>query len=85
MGAHRSTGGTAASWEALDQCRARVIGRRIKAALKGDRKQWVATVGDKIEGFLAAREVKKAWRCLKGWYAAVEDRAPKACHKMLAG
>jgi len=31
----------------LNQCGARVIGRRIKAALKGDRKQRAATVGEK--------------------------------------
>ncbi len=68
----------------LNQCEARVIERRIKAALKGDHKQRAATVGDKIEGLLAAGEVKEAWRCLKGWYTAVEDRAPKACHETLA-
>ncbi len=56
----------------------------IKAALKGNCKQRAAAVGDKIEGLLAAGEVKEAWRCLKGWYTAVEDRAPKACHKTLA-
>ena len=40
--------------------------------------------GDKIEGLLAAKEVKEAWRCLEGWYAMVEDRALKSCCKMLA-
>ncbi len=68
----------------LNQCGARVIGRCIKAALKGGRKQRAATVGDKIEGLLATGEVKEAWRCLKGWYTAVEDHAPKACHETLA-
>ncbi len=76
----------AALWQAgkLNQCRAHVIGRRIKAALKGNLKQKAATVGDKIKGLLAVGEVKEAWRCLKGWYTAVKDRAPKACHKTLA-
>ncbi len=32
---------------------------------------------------MAAGEVKEAWRCLKGWYAMVEDRAPKASHNTL--
>ncbi len=68
----------------LNQCGACVIGRRIKAALKGNRKQRAVTLGENIEGLLAAGEVKEAWRCLKGWYTAVEDRAPKACHKTLA-
>jgi hypothetical protein len=52
--------------------------------LKGDHKQQAATAGDKIEGLLAAGEVKEAWCCLKGWYTAVEDRTPKACHETLA-
>jgi hypothetical protein len=68
----------------LNQCRAHVIGRCIKAALKGDRKQRAATVGDKIKGLLATGEVKEAWCCLKGWCTAVEDRVPKACHETLA-
>jgi hypothetical protein len=63
----------------LNQCRSRVIGRRIKAALASNRKQLAADVGDKIERLMAAGEVKEARRCLKGgWYATVEDRAPKA-------
>ncbi len=48
-----------------------------------NRKQRAADVGDKVETLMAAREVKEAWRCLKGWYATVEDHAPKANHNML--
>ncbi len=32
---------------------------------------------------MAAGEVKDAWHCLKGWYATVEDSAPKASHDTL--
>ncbi len=67
----------------LNQCGSRVIGRQIKAALAKDCKQRAANVGDKIEGLLSAGELKEVWRCLKGWYSTVEDRAPKACHEML--
>jgi hypothetical protein len=67
----------------LNQCGSRVIGRRIKAALASNCKQRAVDVGDKIETLMAAREVKEAWRCLKGWYATVEDRAPKASHDTL--
>jgi hypothetical protein len=67
----------------LNQCGSRVIGRGIKAALVSDRKQHAADVGDKIKMLMAAGEVKEAWHCLKGWYAMVEDHAPKASHDML--
>ncbi len=67
----------------LNQCRSRIIGRQIKAALAKDCKQHVANVGDKIKRLQLAGELKEAWRCLKGWYSTVEDRAPKACHKTL--
>jgi hypothetical protein len=40
-------------------------------------------VGDKIKTQMAAGEVKEAWHCIKGWYATVEDHAPKASHDML--
>jgi hypothetical protein len=67
----------------LNQCGSRVIGRQIKAALASDCKQHAADVRDKIKMLMAAREVKEAWRCLKVWYATVEDRAPKASHDTL--
>jgi hypothetical protein len=67
----------------LNQCGSRVIGRRIKAALVSNCKQRAVDVGDKIKMLMAAGEVKEAWNCLKGWYATVEDHAPKANHDML--
>jgi hypothetical protein len=67
----------------LNQCGSRVIRRQIKAALASDCKQHAADVRDKIKTLMAAREVKEAWNCLKGWYATVEDRAPTANHDML--
>jgi hypothetical protein len=67
----------------LNQRGSHVIGRQIKAALASNCKQRTATIGDKIEGLMAARELKEAWCCLKGWYSTVEDRAPKASHDML--
>jgi hypothetical protein len=67
----------------LNQCRSHVIGRQIKAALASNPKQRAADVGDNIKTLMAAKEVKEARHCLKGWYAMVEDRAPKASHYML--
>ncbi len=66
----------------LNQHGSCVIGRQIKAALASDCKQGMATVGDKIEGLMAAGELKEAWHCLQGWYSMVEDRVPKASHDM---
>jgi hypothetical protein len=48
-----------------------------------DHKEHAANVGDNIKGLMVARELKEAWRCLKGWYNTVEDCAPKASHDML--
>ncbi len=39
---------------------------------------------EKIEGHLATREPKGAWRSLKGWYKAATNRAPKASKMALA-
>ena len=34
-----------------------------------------------MESYLVARDTKEAWiYYLKGWYHAVEDRAPKPCY-----
>jgi hypothetical protein len=67
----------------LNQHRSCVIGRQIKAVLASNCKQCAATVGDKMEGLMAAGDLKEAWCCLKGWYSMVEDRAPKASHDTL--
>jgi hypothetical protein len=67
----------------LEQRRSCVIERQIKATLASNRKQHTATVRDKIEGLMAAGELKETWRCLKGWYSTVEDCAPKASHNTL--
>jgi hypothetical protein len=67
----------------LNQRGSHVIGRQIKAALASNSNQRAATVRDKIEGLMVARELKEAWRCLMGWYSMVEDHAPKASHDTL--
>jgi hypothetical protein len=67
----------------LNQRGSRIVGRQIKAALASNHKQHAVTVGDKIEGLMAAGEFKEAWQCLKGWYSTVEDLAPKASHYTL--
>ncbi len=50
----------------LSKRMSRLLGRRIASGLKGDRRQRAADVAKNIEGLLASRETKEAWRCLKG-------------------
>jgi exonuclease III len=64
----------------LAQQGARKLGREIKASLKSDRRQRAADTASAVERNLEAGDPKEAWRCLKGWYRAVEDRAPKPCY-----
>jgi hypothetical protein len=61
----------------LSQHDSRILGRRIRKALKADRALRAANVADEVEGHLAAGDPKEAWRSIKGWYRSVEDRPPK--------
>ena len=63
---------------------ARLLGRQIALSLKGDRRQRAADVAETIEGHLAGRETKEAWRCLKGWYKTTSESAPAASPMSLA-
>ena len=67
----------------LAQRGARKLGREIKASLKADRAKRAENVATAVEGHLQTGDLKEAWRCLKGWYRAVEDRAPKPCYQSL--
>jgi hypothetical protein len=60
------------------------IGREIKSSLAADRKQRPANAASTIESHPSNGAVKKAWRALKGWYRAAEDRPPPACPEMMA-
>ena len=62
----------------------RRIGREIKSSLAADRKQRAANTASTVESHLGNRAVKEAWRALKGWYRAVEDRPPPACPETMA-
>jgi hypothetical protein len=64
----------------LTQRQARCLGRRIKAALDGNRRQRAANVASEVEGYLSTEQPKEAWRCLKGWYHSATDQPPKPCH-----
>ena len=64
----------------LTQQSSRTHNRRIKAALKEDRRKRAADVAETIELKLAEGEMQEAWRLLKGWYRSAEDRPPKPCH-----
>ena len=54
--------------------------RKVKAGLNSDRKQRTAGAGARIKQKLEEGDLKKAWHGLKGWYSAVEERAPKPCY-----
>jgi hypothetical protein len=64
----------------LCQRQAHCLGRQIKAALRGDRRQRAANVASEIEGLLSTNQTKEAWRCLKGWYRSATNQPPKPCH-----
>ena len=68
----------------LNQQGARKLGREVKASLKSDRRQRAADTASAAEHHLQSGDPKEAWRCIKGWYRAVEDRAPKPCYESLA-
>ena len=68
----------------LTQQSTRKLGRQIKAALNKDRGKRAADVAGEIEAKLAAGEMQEAWKLLKGWYRAAEDRPPKPCHASMA-
>ena len=60
------------------------LDRQVKALLKADRLKRASTAASTMEGFLAARDLKEAWRVLKDWYATASDRAPKPCYESMA-
>ena len=52
----------------LSKWMSRLLGRQIASGLRGDNQQRAADVAGNIEGLLASKETKEAWRCLMGWY-----------------
>ena len=58
----------------------RVHNQKVQAGLKSDRKQRAVDAGARIKQKLGEGDLKEAWRGLKGWYRAVEERAPKPCY-----
>ena len=58
----------------------RVHNREVQAGLKQDRRKRAADAGARIEQKLGEGDLKEAWRGLKGWYSAVEERDPKPCY-----
>jgi hypothetical protein len=55
------------------------VGCEIKSSLAADCKQCAANATSTVESHLSNRAMKEAWRALKRWYWAVEDRPPPAC------
>ena len=68
----------------LNQQTRRVLGRRIRAALKADRCQHAANRGATIVGHLEAGDLEEACRAIKGWYTNATAMPPKPCYKTMA-
>ncbi len=60
------------------------IGCKIKSSLAADRKQHAVNTASTVKSHLSNGAVRKAWRALKGWYQAAEDRPPPACPETMA-
>ena len=53
--------------------------REIHTALKADKQQLTADVGERIVAKLGAGNVKEAFRHLKGWYCAASETQAEPC------
>lgn len=60
---------------------ARTLTRRIRAAVKADRKSRVEAAGAAIEAQLAANNARGAWNRLQAWYRHAGDRPSKPSRK----
>ncbi len=60
------------------------ISRKIKSSLTADCKQHATNAASTVKSHLGNGAVKEAWRALKGWYRAAENRPPPACPEMMA-
>ena len=60
------------------RARLRRLGRAVRASLKGDRRRRVEDAGKDVEALLGEDppNAKEAWRRMKGWYRAAENRSP---------
>ncbi len=57
--------------------------RKVKAALKADKTQLIAEVGDCIVTKVHKGEVQEAFRHLKGWYRTASETQAKPCHQTM--
>jgi hypothetical protein len=67
----------------LCQTGGRRLHHQIGAALRNDRRDQTARVGEIIVTELAGGNVQEAFRHLKGWYRAASDTQSKPCYHML--
>ena len=59
------------------------MSRKIKASLKEDRVERARKVGEAVSVHLAKGEVKKAWKCVQGWYRKLLGQQQKQCHQAM--
>ena len=67
----------------LNQRFSRKLGRKIKTALREDRKQRAADDGAKLVAHCKAGDYKEAWQSIRGWYTTATEKAPKPCYKTM--
>ena len=62
-----------------NQAAARRMRRKIYGVLKADKQRLTADVGERIVAELGARNVKEAFRHLKGWYRDASETQAAPC------
>ena len=61
----------------LSQKEGRRLGRKIRAALKQDRRERARRAGEKLMLHLEKGKIRKAWATIWGWHKTVEPKAAK--------
>ena len=53
------------------------------ASLKEDQVERLRKVGKAVSMHLAKGDVKKAWKCVQGWYHKSSGQQQKQCHEAM--
>ena len=67
----------------LSQAEGRKLGRKIKAALKADRRERARRAGEKLMAHLEKGKIREAWGTIWGWHKNVEPKAAKPCSRTM--
>ena len=67
----------------LSQKEGRRLGRKIRAAVKADRRERARRAGEKLMEHLGKGEVREAFGTIWGWHKSVEPKAAKPCWRTM--